>query len=521
VLLLLAFSLLLGFFEAQRLVQLMFGVAFGIILSASSLSFTMPFRHVAQGSLSALRPLLHLILISSTLFALFAALAGLEGGKSGHLFSTHHLVGSFMFGAGMQFGGGCGSGVLYTAAAGSAKAVVTLVFFIVGSVLGAWSKERWSALSSAVWVNWPDAILYQWLLIVGFIGIAYVATHLTLPHVAGKDSKKTRREGSMTTSSDLFVDGGEIPVLCCCPWLSRRSVAEWRNGWWKMPLTRGRAILLIGVLNPVMVLVSGGAWGITYAYALWGSLIIPLFGGQPCGWGFFGASCPGRPQPIEGLTHPIAASDFGVFCGSLIAALFITTPTVETADASTGKQSLTSDDRAGESSSGNDSLDVAATADQRDQDSVDGEADRPNAGDTSASVEARSAAAKVASRQVAVSIPSDKSAVMCESTPKFISSWRESWRSIRESPSSLLYNVAGGLMMGQGARMAGGCNIGGFFSTVTVLDFRGFIWAMSALLGACLALFIVSLNRRIWDGWQHRRKASAGETVMVDRVRGA
>ena len=44
------------------------------------------------------------------------------------------LLGAAIFGLGMQLGGGCGSGTLFTVGGGSARMLVTLVFFIIGAV---------------------------------------------------------------------------------------------------------------------------------------------------------------------------------------------------------------------------------------------------------------------------------------------------------------------------------------------------------------------------------------------------
>ena len=43
-------------------------------------------------------------------------------------------IGAFAFGVGMQLGGGCASGTLFTAGGGSTRMVVTLAFFILGSL---------------------------------------------------------------------------------------------------------------------------------------------------------------------------------------------------------------------------------------------------------------------------------------------------------------------------------------------------------------------------------------------------
>ena len=46
------------------------------------------------------------------------------------------MVGAFLFGMGMQLGGGCGSGTLFVVGGGSTRMVITLSCFIFGSVVG-------------------------------------------------------------------------------------------------------------------------------------------------------------------------------------------------------------------------------------------------------------------------------------------------------------------------------------------------------------------------------------------------
>ncbi|WP_090743540.1 YeeE/YedE family protein [Mesobacillus persicus] len=50
--------------------------------------------------------------------------------------------------------------------------------------------------------------------------------------------------------------------------------------------------------------------------------------------------------------------------------------------------------------------------------------------------------------------------------------------------------VVGGLMMGYGARLAFGCNIGAYFSGIASFSAHGWVWGVMAMLGTYLALFI-------------------------------
>jgi uncharacterized protein len=50
--------------------------------------------------------------------------------------------------------------------------------------------------------------------------------------------------------------------------------------------------------------------------------------------------------------------------------------------------------------------------------------------------------------------------------------------------------IVGGLMMGYGARLAFGCNIGAYFGGIASFSLHGWAWAVMAMLGTFLALFI-------------------------------
>ncbi|WNB93833.1 YeeE/YedE family protein [Bacillus sp. NEB1478] len=51
-------------------------------------------------------------------------------------------------------------------------------------------------------------------------------------------------------------------------------------------------------------------------------------------------------------------------------------------------------------------------------------------------------------------------------------------------------SIIGGLFMGYGARLAFGCNIGAYFGGIASFSLHGWVWAIMAMLGTYLALFI-------------------------------
>src|SRR6185436_3522846 len=66
------------------------------------------------------------------------------------------IIGAFLFGVGMQLGGGCASGTLYSAGGGSTRMFVTLAAFIAGSVLGVLHTPFWDDTPSYAPVSLVD-----------------------------------------------------------------------------------------------------------------------------------------------------------------------------------------------------------------------------------------------------------------------------------------------------------------------------------------------------------------------------
>jgi uncharacterized protein len=63
------------------------------------------------------------------------------------------------------------------------------------------------------------------------------------------------------------------------------------------------------------------------------------------------------------------------------------------------------------------------------------------------------------------------------------------WTLHRRVPARLaLGSVLGGIAMGYGARLAGGCNIGAYFSGIASFSLHGWVWGVLALLGTWVGL---------------------------------
>src|SRR5271168_354676 len=124
------------------------GGALGLVLYHALFGFTSAWRvFIADGRGAGLRAQMLMLAAAAVLFFPVLAHGTLFGqpvhGEYGAV-GVSVLVGAFMFGLGMQLGGGCASGTLYTAGGGNSRMLVTLAFFIIGSTVGAAHLPWWN-----------------------------------------------------------------------------------------------------------------------------------------------------------------------------------------------------------------------------------------------------------------------------------------------------------------------------------------------------------------------------------------
>lgn len=140
-LLVIGFGLIDQVADLRQSVLYLLGAVLGLVLYHAAFGFTSAFRvFIADRRGEGLRAQMLMLAVAVLLF--FPALStGSVFGQpvQGYVFpiGISLLFGSFIFGVGMQLGGGCASGTLYTAGGGSVRMLLTLAAFIVGSTLGA------------------------------------------------------------------------------------------------------------------------------------------------------------------------------------------------------------------------------------------------------------------------------------------------------------------------------------------------------------------------------------------------
>lgn len=267
------------------------GAALGLSLFHASFSFAGAFRRLlAEGSGAGLRAQLLMLALALLLFQP-ALMAGTVLGQPvrGFVFPVGAalLLGAFLFGVGMQLGGGCGSGTLFSAAGGQdGRMWLTLAAFVAGATLAAWDGERWMT-----WPAWPGQTLGR-----GWATLPISLAGLALAWAAAIRWERARR--------------GAIEPL------SWRGGTPLRGPW---PLLWGAAALAL--LNFATLVLAGRPWAITAAFPIWGSRLVEAAGwDDPAFWAFWE-----EPTRSEALLRPILTDrttlmDLGLMAGAFLAA---------------------------------------------------------------------------------------------------------------------------------------------------------------------------------------------------------
>lgn len=280
----------------KQVLLLLLGAALGLTLYHAAFGFTSAWRvFINERRGAGLRAQMVMLALAVLLFFPALAAGNLFGNPVTGLVApagVSVVFGAFIFGIGMQLGGGCASGTLFTVGGGNARMLVTLLFFIIGSVTATHHADWWFALPSLP----ATSIVQAWGLVpallvsLGVFGlIAWVTVHLEKRRHGGLEQPEQHGRAGL----QRFVRG---------PW----------------PLVWGAVGL--AVLNYATLALAGRPWGITSAFALWGAKVLDSLGVQVSSWVFWQA-----PANAKALASPVwqdvtTVMDLGIVLGALLAA---------------------------------------------------------------------------------------------------------------------------------------------------------------------------------------------------------
>jgi len=359
--------------STQKAILFLVGAGLGVSLFRSLIGCTGGWRRfIREGRSDAVRSqLLLLALLSVAFFPIVgAAFPDLQASAALGPVSLSVLIGAFIFGFGMQLGGGCGSGTLFTAGSGNVKMVVTLIFFIVGATIGSMHLPAWLELPNLGRISSIQTIGWETALGVQLVVIA--ALYLMV-----------RRAESRRWGDVLDIRAEDQPSM---PFMDRLLFGPW-------PLLWG--VIGIAVFSLLTLVIAGHPWSITFALGLWGTKIAGALGFDVANWTYWSSGYPAIALQSSVLQDTTSVMDFGVIFGALLAAA-------------------------------------------------------------------------IAGR-FAISRPIKLNA--------------------------LILAVIGGLMLGYGARLAFGCNIGGLLAGTATGSMHGWLWLLAGFTGTWLGVYA-----RVWFG---------------------
>lgn len=157
-----------------------FGIAFGYILQRSRFCFTAAFRDPCiTGSTSVTRAVLAAIGLATVGVAALKYNSVLKGGETNlamvgvTYIGIPLMLGAIVFGIGMVISGGCASGTLMRVGEGFTMQILSLFFFVIGSLVGANNMGFWGKLNENApkiflpnVLGWFGSLVVQLLIIV-------------------------------------------------------------------------------------------------------------------------------------------------------------------------------------------------------------------------------------------------------------------------------------------------------------------------------------------------------------------
>ena len=278
----------------RHLYVFLIGLGLGISLFQAAFGFTGGWRNfIEKRDSKSLRAQIIMLALAVLIFSFFINSKSFfyDGTMIGAIapVGVSVLVGSFIFGFAMQLGGGCGSGTLFTAGSGNIKMVITLIFFIIGSLIGSYHFEFWANLPSFKPVSLLNIFskINTILIQLSALGLIYYL----ISKMEFNRNNKINHHDIISNPSHSLIRG---------PW----------------PLLWGSISLVF--FSFLMLQVAGHPWSVTFAFGLWGAKIASFLGVEVSSWTYWQLEYPSTALENSVLADPTTVSNIGIILGALI-----------------------------------------------------------------------------------------------------------------------------------------------------------------------------------------------------------
>lgn len=286
--LMLALVFSLSEFRLQLLLVL--GIGLGVSLNYFIFGFTSGWRQFfATGRTEGIRSQLVMLMVASLLFTPLIVIQQIGDQSFQGLVrpvSSSVLLGSFIFGLGMQLAGSCSSGTLNRVGQLRPLSILTFGFMFVGGIVGAYYYGEW--------VNWPTLAPFTFTEMGNGFGILFSVALLLVFYIFFSRLEKRRHH----TVNGLFD-----------PQSATSGLKRWH------PLLI--AAVFLAVLNFAVFWVSGQPWSIASIFTVW-SIKFSEWANMGLDWPFWEVMTLYETRidrPI--LEDPVSLTSIGVILGAL------------------------------------------------------------------------------------------------------------------------------------------------------------------------------------------------------------
>ncbi|MEE4152831.1 MAG: YeeE/YedE family protein [Erythrobacter sp.] len=274
---------------ARLFLACLIGVVAGLALYHAAFGFTVHWRQfINEGRGAGLRSQFILIGLTSLVTFPLIGLAdtlGIAARGAVAPVGLSLIAGAFLFGFGMMFAGGCGSGTLFTVGGGSTRMAVTLGAFVTGSLFATLHVGWWHGLPSLGRFGLIDR--FGSLAAFGIVCTFMAAIWLY------SAARERRLHGRL-----------EAP----------RQTGTWLTGPWSL-LAGAVALAAVGIATLMLL---GRPWGITSAFALWGAKLAIAVGVDAASWPYWQSRTGWLERSV--FEDPTSVMNFGIIGGALLAA---------------------------------------------------------------------------------------------------------------------------------------------------------------------------------------------------------